>query len=141
MTALLNAVPITAPVTAALSPVLQSGKMGVPNNALLQGRLTYGSGGLTVDAWVQTSLDGGGTWCDVANFHFTTSSARTVFNLSSTSVISTPLAVTDGTLAANTANAGLIGPLWRVKYTTTGTYAGNTLLDVDIEATLPLTAQ
>jgi len=139
MTALLNAVSITAAAANQLGPVLQTPRGGVPNNALIQGRLTYGSGGLTIDAWVQTSLDGGSTWCDVCNFHFTTAAARTVFNLSSTSVISTPLAVTDGTLTANTANAGLVGPMWRVKYSSTGTYGGNTLLDVDIETTGVLT--
>ena len=34
-------------------------------------------------AWVQTSIDGGTTWIDVANFHFTKSAARFLCNLSS----------------------------------------------------------
>jgi hypothetical protein len=42
------------------------------------------------------------------------------------------LACTDGTLAANTAKDGVLGALWRVKYTTVGTYAGGTTLNVDI---------
>src|SRR5215469_17534026 len=140
MTALLNGVLITTPVTAALGPVMQTGaRVGVPNNALLQGKLTYGSGGTTVDAWVQTSIDGGGSWCDVANFHFTTASARFIFNLSSTTVITTQATPTDGTMAANTSSSGLIGPRWRVKYSSTGTYAGTTL-EVDMEADQPLTS-
>jgi len=139
MTILLS-VPITTPNAAVAGPVLQVGRRaGVPNNALLQGKLTYGSGGTTIDAWVQTSLDGGVTWCDVANFHFTTASARFVFNLSSTTVITTQATPTDGTMAANTSSSGLIGPRWRVKYSSTGTYAGTTL-EVDMEADQPLTS-
>jgi hypothetical protein len=80
---------------------------------------------------VQTSLDGGGTWVDVANFHFTTASARFVFNLSSATPVTTEYVPTDGSLAANTAKDGILGPLWRVKYTTVGVYAGNTNLRVD----------
>jgi hypothetical protein len=33
---------------------------------------------------------------------------------------------TDGTLAANTSKDGLIGPIWRVKYTIAGNYADGT---------------
>jgi len=37
-----------------------------------------------------------------------------------------PAAVTDGTLAAGTANA-LFGPCWRIKYTVVGAYSASTL--------------
>src|SRR5215472_452304 len=124
---------ITTPAAAQVGPVLQvEGRHAVPNNALIQGKLAYGSGGTTIDAWVQTSIDGGVTWCDVCNFHFTTASARFLFNLTSATVITTQATPTDGALAANTATSGLIGPRWRVKWTSTGTYAGNTVLEVDM---------
>lgn len=103
----------------------------VPRNVTLQGNFTYGSGGTSVDVWVQSSLDGGTTWCDIANFHFTTSSARKVFNLSSLTPVTTQATPTDGTLTANTAVDGLIGGKLRVKVTTVGTYAGNTTLAID----------
>ena len=132
MTALLN-VAVTTAVTAQTSSVLQlRSPRGVPTNAALQGTFTYGSGGTTADAWVQTSLDGGTTWCDVANFHFALASARFVFNLSSLTVNTTQVTPTDGTLAANSAKDGIFGDFWRVKYTTVGTYAGNTQLRVDV---------
>jgi hypothetical protein len=140
MTALLS-VPVTAAVTAQLGPVLQIRRAtGMPVNAGLQANFTYGSGGTSADAWVQTSFDEGLTWCDVANFHFTTSSGRVLFNLSSLTPVTTQATPTDGTLAANTAKDGFVGSHWRVKYTTVGTYAGNTALRVDMIST-GLTAQ
>lgn len=133
-TALLN-VGVTTAVTAQLSGTFQlrgsPGQAVLPTNVTLQGSLTYGSGGTTADAWVQTSLDGGGTWTDIANFHFTTASARFQFNLSSSTPVTTEYTPTDGSLAANTAKDGIIGPQFRVKYTTVGTYAGGTTLRID----------
>ncbi|WP_407146252.1 hypothetical protein [Bradyrhizobium sp. ORS 86] len=137
MSALLN-VTIAAASANQLSQVLQlrpgPGGNRSPTTVLLQGSLTYGSGGTTVDAWVQTSVDGGNSWVDVANFHFTTSSAKALFNLSSATPLTTQYAPTDGSLAANTSKDGIIGHLWRVKYTSVGTYAGNTTLRVDMIA-------
>ena len=130
MTILLNAA-ITTAVTASVSSTAQV-PGGNPESAIIQGTFTYGSGGTTADAWIQTSVDEGGTWCDVANFHFTTSSARFLFNLSALTAVTTENTPKDGTLGANTAVDGFLGPLWRVKWTTTGTYAGGTILRVDM---------
>jgi hypothetical protein len=102
-----------------------------PNSVSIQCRFTYGSGGTTFAAWVQTSLDGA-TWIDVYQCSGTTSSVTNVVNLSSLTAITTNYVPTDGTLAANSVKDGIIGPWWRVKYTTTGTYAGGTTLLVDI---------
>jgi hypothetical protein len=38
----------------------------------------------------------------------------------------------DGTLTANTAKDGVIGNWIRVKYTTLGTYAGGTTIQIDV---------
>ena len=100
--------------------------------AAIQANFTYGSGGTTVSAWVQTSFDGGLTWVDATSFGFTTSSAKSIFNLSGLTAVIAPITPTDGSLLANTAVAGIIGSQWRVKYTTTGTYAGGMTLRIDI---------
>lgn len=126
--------PITAAVTTQLTSTFQlrPGPGGaLPSNLTLQANFTYGSGGTSADAYVQTSLDGGGTWVDVAEFHFTTSSARVLYNLNSSTSVTTQYTATDGTLSANTAKDGLFGSQWRVKYTTVGTYAGSTTLRID----------
>lgn len=122
---LVRVVPTTA-VTAQVSIAQQTDKGASQGSVTLQANFVYGSGGTSADAWVQTSLDGL-TWTDVANFHFTTASARFIFNLSSLTPVTTEYVPTDGTLASNTSKDGIVGPWWRVKYTTVGTYAGTTM--------------
>lgn len=128
MTILLNA-PITAAVTGvATTPLRLRAPAGrvLPSSITLHAKFTYGSGGTTADAWVQTSLDDGATWCDVAHFAFLLASLRSVTSVTSGKSFA-QAAPTDGTLAAGTVNDGLFGPLWRIKYSTTGTYAATTL--------------
>ena len=55
-----------------------------------------------------------------------------LFNLSSATPVTTQYVPTDGTLAANTCKDGLLGNMYRAKYTTTGTYAGNTAVRIDL---------
>lgn len=133
---LLNA-PVTTAVTALVTPALQirpgPGGQFFPATIALYANFAWGSAGTTADAWIQTSFDGGTTWCDVANFHFTTAIAKSILNVTSSKalVAIATAPCTDGTLAANTANDGVFGTMWRVKYTTTGTYAGGTVLRID----------
>ena len=105
-----------------------------PRNVCVQGNFTFDSGGATVNAWLQTSLDGGLTWCDIAQFSFTTASARAVFNLNSQTPNTTAVTPTDGTLTANTSKDGILGNQFRVKYQTTGTYGGASALSIDIQS-------
>lgn len=127
---------ITTAVTAQTTAPVQTRSGQLAASASVQCNFTYGSGGTSADAWIQTSLDGL-TWTDMANCHFTTSNARVMFNLSSMTPVTTQYVETDGTLAANTAKDGVIGTRFRLKYTTVGTYAGTTLA-VDVNG-LPLT--
>ena len=96
-------------------------------------RFTYGSGGTSVDVYVQTSIDGGITWWDIACTSFSTSTGN-AYQSCTMSHISTPVALTDGTLTANTSIAGLLGPTFRTKRIVTGAYGGTSLI-VDIHAT------
>jgi len=128
---------ITTALTASVSDPVAA-RDGTVRSALIQATFTYGSGGTTARVWVQTSIDSGATWIDVCDFSFTTSSARAVYNLSSLTPVTTQYAATDGTLTANTAKDGVLGPMWRTKTTTTGTYAGSTTLRVDVAFNGPL---
>src|ERR1700751_1906227 len=100
----MNILPLTT-ITTALSiaqlggtPILN----GAPRNLTVEAQLTYGSGGTSVDAYLQTSFDGGGSWGDVCNFHFTTSTANALFNLSATTPVTTQRTPTNATIASNT---------------------------------------
>ncbi len=73
----------------------------------------------------------GVSWIDIANFHFLLVSLRSILNISLLTAIAAAYTATDGTLAANTTKDGILGSLFRCKYTTVGTYAGGTTLRVD----------
>lgn len=137
----LLSLPITTAVTAQVSPTFQlrAASVGGPRSMTVQFNFTYGSGGTSADAYLQTSLDGGATWNDVANFHATTASLRKMVNLSSATAVTTQATGTDGSLASNTAVDGILGSMWRVKYTTVGTYAASTTLNVDVQSSVGLT--
>lgn len=96
--------------------------------ATIHGRLAVGAGGETVRAYVQTSLDDGTTWIDVACFAFTTSSAAKVATISGLTPRSTPAMPTNGGLADNTTLDGTLGDRFRAVVVTTGTYTGSTVL-------------
>lgn len=114
---------ITAAGTQATTPIVGlDGMLAASISIALQ----YGSGGTTVDAFVQTSLDGGATWQDVAHAAFTTASAVKQFNVSGLTPKTTPQTPGDGILTADTAADGIVGPMWRLKVVSTGTYGGST---------------
>jgi hypothetical protein len=92
----------------------------------------YGSGGTTCKAYLQTSVDGGTTWVDVASFAFTTSAASKVSALNVYAALAAAVTPTDGTLADNTIVNGLIGDRLRVKVISTGTYAAATSIKVTL---------
>ena len=125
MPKVLDALAITTAVTNATSAVVGSGS-GLPGGLLVQIDFVYGSGGTSGKVWLQTSLDGS-TWCDIANMTFLTASKSRVMNLSADTPVTTPYAATDGTLADDTVKDGIIGGIYRCKYTTIGTYAATTL--------------
>jgi hypothetical protein len=79
---------------------------------------------------VQTTLDNGQTWIDIASFAFTTASATKVINLSGLTPQTTQITPTDGAMPDNTCQDGMLGSALRVKITSTGTYAGNTFLAI-----------
>jgi hypothetical protein len=94
----------------------------------LSARLAYGSGGTSCYAVVETSLDQGVTWVQIARFDFTTSGLQKVMTVSGL----TPriAAATAGSLAADTALDGTLGDRLRATVVSTGTYSGSTVVSV-----------
>jgi triacylglycerol esterase/lipase EstA (alpha/beta hydrolase family) len=95
-----------------------------PRNLTVQATFAAGTGGTSADVYLQTSLDGGANWIDIANFHFLTTSALVLINLSAATPKTTAVTPTDGALAANTAVDGILGSMFRCKGVSVGTYAG-----------------
>jgi hypothetical protein len=90
----------------------------------LEASFSYGSGGTTCIAYVQTTFDGGTTWRDIARFDFATATAVKVANLSG--LLSKAIAAY-AALSAEGVLDGVLGDRLRVKVTSTGTYVGSTL--------------
>ena len=137
MTCILPALTITSAIgTLAYGEVFQF-RQDIPASARhlsIDANFVYGSGGTSVDAYVQTSFNGGDTWVDIAQIHVTTASAERLYNLSSLTPQTSEITPTNGTLTANTAVDGLIGALLRVAYKSSGTYAGSTTLQIDADS-------
>lgn len=131
MATLLPAVTITAAVSPAVVGSTWEFRRNGARNLCIEFIFTYGSsGGTTVDAYVQTSLDGGTTWIDIAEFQATTASLSKVVNLVSATPVTTLYTPTEAALTANTVKDGVIGDMVRVKYKSAGTYVGATTLQV-----------
>jgi hypothetical protein len=135
----LLSIPITTAITQTVSQTFQirpgPGGQWLPATMTIQCNLSWGSGGTAIDADIQTSIDGGNTFTDVANCNFASivASKRLIWTIES-SIIAAPVQVTtptDGAMTANTALSGVFGTLWRVKFQTTGVFAGGTTLRID----------
>lgn len=91
-------------------------------------RLAYGSGGTSIKAYLQTSLDQGVTAIDIACFTFATAGVVKARNLSALTPKTADLIPTDGALADDTSIDGVLGDRFRLKIVSTGTYGGSTVL-------------
>lgn len=101
--------------------------------ANVQMRFAFGGAGTNAKVYLQTSLDEGTSWIDIACAVFTTAALVKVYNFSGLTAKTTPATPTDGTLADDTAVDGILGDRFRVKVVSTGTYTG-TILSVRISA-------
>ena len=118
-------------ITAAGTVVGGTVNAGGVINVASQAAFTYGSGGTTAKAYIQTSLDNGTTWIDCTSYAFATTTAVRVFRWGMAAGSGTAqVTPTDGSLTDNTMVNGIVGDLLRVKVISTGTYAGNTTLTV-----------
>ncbi len=124
---------VSETITTALTAVIRSTTGGLygMKSLTVEANFVYGSGGTNLKAWIQTSLDGGSNWIDIANFAFTTTSGRKISTVD-IDAVATAVVPTDGTLADDAIVDGILGDQLRVKLTTTGTYAGSTTLDINV---------
>lgn len=101
------------------------------NYVTVQSIFLYGAGGTAVKVYLQTSLDAGTTWFDIASHAFTTAAGVKVSSVTGmiapASQAFTPAEVT---LTDNTIIQGVVGDRVRVKVVSTGTYSGATSIAV-----------
>lgn len=111
---------VTTALNEAQTPVVNLDGMTA---VTVQARLAMGTGGTTCKVYVQTSLDQGVTWIDIACAAFATSGAVKLFNTSALTPRTSPVITTDGALADDTVLDGILGDRLRAKIVTVGTYA------------------
>lgn len=126
ITAALSDVALTEGTSAAGASQAFWDRLAGINGLTLVAAFTYGSGGTTAVVTVDTALGSGGVWTPVARFDFATASATKLLLLSRTALAA---AASLSALSADT-SINLLGDRFRARLTTTGTYAGNTLLDL-----------
>ena len=95
--------------------------------ATIYAEFSYGSGGTTCAVIVQTSINQGSDWIDVARFDFTTANGTKVANLSG--LLSKAVTAVSA-ISSEGVTDGVLGDRLRCKVTSTGTYAGNTAVSV-----------
>lgn len=126
---------VSRTITTALTAVIDGPIVGLygMRQLAIEAKLAYGSAGTTLDVWIQTSLDAGNSWIDIAQFAFLVASLRTVHTVVMPAIVATRTNVTplDGTLGDNLIQDGILGDRIRSKITSTGTYAGGTILTVN----------
>ena len=114
--------PTTALTASAQTPITDlDGMLAVT----LEAEVVGFTGGSSVQVLVQTSLDGGTTWLDAANFYFT-GAGKKFATMSGTAetAIASYAALTSST---DGKNAGLMGTQYRAVITTVGTFSNTSV--------------
>ncbi len=94
----------------------------------------YGSGGTACKVYIQTSLDSGANWIDIACLTFATTAALKVSAVRSAIALGASIMPTDGSLGDDSIKDGLLGDRIRAKIVATGTYAGASSITVSAVA-------
>lgn len=99
---------------------------------ILEAKFVRAGGGTTCKVWVQTSLDAGASWFDVACFAFATTTGNKLHAVVARPATAfTPATVpASGALTDDTVLNGVLGDRFRTLLTTTGTYSGASSIEV-----------
>ena len=96
----------------------------------VQSAIVVAAGGTSTKVFLQTSLDGGLTWVDIAQHAFLVTTAKKVSAVRAAIAMAGGYTPTDGTLADDTIKDGLLGDRMRVKWVVAGTYTGASSITV-----------
>lgn len=121
---LLATASITSPVTDTVSEPEVG--LGAFTELTVQARWSPTGGGTSLIAYIETSIDGGVSWVDIARIDYATGSRLAVFG-----IVSGSLAVaTYAALSSEGTRAGFLGDRLRLRYTSTGTFSAGSQLTV-----------
>ena len=137
---LLRAFPITTAISKHQTGNILKATKTTPSWVQAVLNFTYGSGGTTIDALLQTSYDGGASFLDFIYFAQLTTSSNVQFYLANApeAIVPTGTAfTTPGTLSAGNANLVAPGSMFQLILTTVGTYAASALT-ISLTADVPL---
>lgn len=93
-----------------------------------------GTTGTSLTAWLQTTLDQGLTFIDIARLDFGATAENKLVNLSGLTPKTAPANPTDGGLGANSCVDGLLGDQLVMKLSSSGTYGAGSLISGRISA-------
>jgi len=117
----LSALGITTPLVAVVqTPTVNLDGMSA---ATIYAELLGATGGTSVSALVQSTMDGGVTWLDVARFDFTAAAKKWCVLQG----IAAKAVATYAALAAEGVNDGLLGNQFRAIISSVGTFSNTTL--------------
>lgn len=94
---------------------------------LAQFKLASPTGGTTIKAYLQTSVDGEATWIDIICFAFGNSAETKISKVQATNALTANTTPSDGALTDDTVLDGVIGDQCRVKYVVAGTFSAGTI--------------
>jgi hypothetical protein len=83
------------------------------------------------NVFLQTTLDGGATWCDIANFHFQITSAVKVSAIKITTALAANTTPTSAGMSADAILSGLLGDFVRLAYVAEYAFSGSAIV-VDV---------
>lgn len=112
-----------------------SDEVSVPvglSSLVTQAIFVRGGGGTTCDVFLQTSLDNGATWMDIAQWALATTTVTKIHSVRPYTAVAANITPTDGTMTDNTILDGVLGDRLRVKSIVVGTYSSTSTLDVRI---------
>jgi hypothetical protein len=122
-------------LTLAGAKTLVGGEVSLPFGTRLlsiESIFVRAAGGTTCKVYVQTSLDGGTTWIDIACHAFTTTTASKVSAVKADTAVTPATTPGDGALSDDTVLDGLLGDRIRSKVVSTGTYSGASSIKVRV---------
>ncbi len=123
---------VTASSDSSGNPLGYIGELDGVMSAGIGINFNYGSGGTSIKVIIETSDNDGTTWTEVYRAALTTAAAERKVNLSALTPVTTPYVPV--ALSDDTTKDGIIGPRWRARILTVGTYAGNTSLAIRLTA-------